>query len=285
MERRPNEESLPALDDRTRFALAQIADFADAGARLVARGQVAYGNDAMLKLAGEAIMRRLNDAVSRLDGAFLAAHPTIDWTAMTATRDIGAAAGGRYDEYWHFLATRLPTEVLKVHRILSDWASRPPPFRPGVTSVGQPDEATVAPSGNVEQVAVAIDDENFRQLVERLDDWAANAFAPNNDGPIDLMLPDGRTVRIVMSADDLSDMLVVVGTLDGALVSVMEAVRNLSDHTPYLVYGAHYALEPSTGPTLPAPDWGPTPPPGSGGRWVAYAPAPDTRSPDRPDEH
>ena len=90
-------------------------------------------------------------------------------------------------------------------------------------------------------------DLEFRQLVERLDDWVESARAPSDDGPIDLVLPGGRRVRIVMTADDLAEMYVVVGTFDGALFSVMESVRDLPDDAPYLVYGHNYLLEPRTG--------------------------------------
>jgi hypothetical protein len=251
------------LDERTRLALGQIADFAAAGAQLVTRGREAYAEDPMLRLAGEAIMRRVEDAVSRLDGAFLAAHSSIDWPAMTMTRHLSNGPAGDYGEYWEFLEARLPVEVRKVTRILDDWWPRPLPARQDGSVNDDPLRGAAPPSSDRGQSAGLIDDEDFRQLVERLNEWAGSASAPSDDGPIDVVFPSGRAVRIVMTADDLSDMLVVSGTIDGALHGFMESLRQLPDDTPYLVYGNCYSLVPSTEPTLPSWNLGLPP----GGRW------------------
>lgn len=111
-------------DERSYFALAQIEDFARAAAQLVAQGREAYDSDPMLKLAGEAIMRRFMDAVSRLDEAFMAEHPSIRWCELTMTREISQGPGGDYDGYWDYLETRLPSDALKITRILGAHSRR-----------------------------------------------------------------------------------------------------------------------------------------------------------------
>lgn len=111
-------------DERSYFALAQIEDFARAAAQLVAQGRKVYDSDPMLKLAGEAIMRRFTDAVSRLDGAFMAEYPSIRWSELTMARDISQGPGGDYDSYWDYLETRLPSDALKVTRILDAHSRR-----------------------------------------------------------------------------------------------------------------------------------------------------------------
>jgi hypothetical protein len=171
------------LDERTRLALGQIMDLAAAGAQLVTRGREAYDKDPMLSLASEAIMRRFDDAVSRLDGAFLAAHASIDWPAMTMTRHLSNGPAGDYGEYWEFLETRLPVEVRKVTRIPDDWWSRPLPARQAGSVNDDPLGGAAPPSSGRGQSAGLIDDEGFRQVVERLNEWAGSASASGDEGP------------------------------------------------------------------------------------------------------
>lgn len=49
-------------------------------------------------------MRRLDDAVARLDDEFTAAHSEVDWQAMTTARNIGADPSGRYVAWWDYLS-------------------------------------------------------------------------------------------------------------------------------------------------------------------------------------
>ncbi|WP_426244602.1 hypothetical protein [Nocardioides sp. LHG3406-4] len=241
------------LDERTISALGQIVDFAAAGAKLVRRGHEAYGHDPMLRLAGEAIMRRFDDAVLRLDEAFLAAHPSIDWAALTMTRDLDNSPAGSYVDYWEFLETSLPVEVRKVRHILDDWRSRPLPAREDDADDDHPLAVTPPPRVDRGPGPAPIDDDDFHHVVERLNEWAESATASGDDGPIDVVYPSGRMVRIVMSADDLSSMLVVSGTIDEALFHIMASLRELPEDTPYLVYGNNYTLVPSAEPTLRPP--------------------------------
>jgi uncharacterized protein with HEPN domain len=105
-------------DERSYFALGQIQDFAGAATQLVSRGREAYLCDPMLRLAGEAIMRRLDDAVSRLDATLLDEHPSIQWAQLTMTRAISDGPGGHYDAYWRYLETGLPLDARKIGQIL-----------------------------------------------------------------------------------------------------------------------------------------------------------------------
>lgn len=239
------------LDQRTIRALTQIVDFAGAGAQLVDRGPDAYVHDPMLRLACEAIMRRFDDAVSQLDELFLAAHPSIDWAGLTMTRNLGRGPGGTYDDYWEFLETCLPVEIRKVKRILDEWWSRPLPASLGSEVKAHPLAVSAPHHLDKGTGSAPINDDDFRRVVERLNDWAESATAPGDEGPIDVVYPSGRLVRIVLSAADLSDMLVVSGTIDSALLSVMDSLRKLPDDTPYLVYSNNYILVPSGEPILP----------------------------------
>ena len=72
------------MDDRTRRTLEDLLAFAAMGARLVDRGHDAYLADEALRLASEAVLRRVGDAVARLDQAFLDRQPSVRWRARRA---------------------------------------------------------------------------------------------------------------------------------------------------------------------------------------------------------
>ena len=235
------------LDERTREALAQIQNFGRAATVLVRRGEQAYDSDGMLRLAGEAILRRLDDAVAGLEEDFLAVHPEVDWASMRMVRGIREGGTRGYQEQWGYLSTGLPKDLETIERLVDAWWWRPLPG-PGDGAV----PPVVTPRG-----AGEVRDADFRALVQRLDAWTVGAYAPGDDGPIDVVLPDGRAVRIVMTARDLANMHVVQGTLDGCLISVACSVRRLPEGLPYLVYGSTYSLESSPEPTPPPSRLGP----------------------------
>ena len=241
----PEDASADRLDERTRSSLVQIQVLADVAAQLVARGKAEYLGDTMLWLAGEAILRRLDDAVSGLDESFLDRHPEIDWAAMCMARDIGSEVGEHHDAYWGFMRIRLAPEVARVARILRDWETRPlaHPVGPVASLADPPLTAGSRPGGGGCGPGPS---REFRELVERLDDWAASASAPDDNGPIHLVMPGGRRIEIVLSADDLADMMVLVATVDGALLNIKDGVRGMPDEAPYLVYGTNYLLEART---------------------------------------
>lgn len=107
-------------DDRTKQLLGDFLEFADAGARLVARGRESYDADEMLRLAAEAIVTRLGEAVARLDEAFIETHPEVRWRPMRAMRNLVAHEYGAVDHaiLWNALARDLPHEAALVRQIV-----------------------------------------------------------------------------------------------------------------------------------------------------------------------
>jgi uncharacterized protein with HEPN domain len=118
--RRRDRAQSTGLDQRTRQTLAEFLEFAEMGARLVERGRVAYDSDEMLRLAGEAIIHRIGEAVARLSDDFTQAHKTVNWRPMKGVRNILAHNYGVIDHarVWNSLETDLPREAAAVRRIL-----------------------------------------------------------------------------------------------------------------------------------------------------------------------
>lgn len=113
-------------EDRTDRLLRDILGFAEAAARIVARGRDAYDSDETLQLATEAILHKLGEAISRLPEEFIAAHPGVAWRAMKATRNLVAH---QYDQVdygilWNGIARRLPGEMEQIRTILDARRSR-----------------------------------------------------------------------------------------------------------------------------------------------------------------
>ncbi|MCR1784675.1 DUF86 domain-containing protein [Nocardioides carbamazepini] len=111
--------------DRTATTLADFLEFAALGARLVDRGKDAYDSDEMLRLASEALLHKIGEAVIRLervDPDLVAAHPEVRWRAMKGTRNRVAHDYGAvdYEIIWAALADRLPEEADHVRRILDE---------------------------------------------------------------------------------------------------------------------------------------------------------------------
>lgn len=221
-------------------ALWKIQTTGSVARRLVERGHDAYQEDDLLELAAEAIMRRLADAVAELDAELLADHPEVEWSAMQSAHALESGPEQRRTTFWSYLSTQLPSDLRAITSILDAWWWRP-----------LPGPADGDPEPVHGQVGGPIPDDDFRRAVQRLDEWTAGATAPGDEGPIDVTYPDGRKVRIHMTARDLADMRVVQGTLDGCLLSIAHAVRELPEDMPFLVYGRTYDLVPSTEPTLP----------------------------------
>jgi uncharacterized protein with HEPN domain len=108
--------------ERTTRTLDEFLEFSDAAARLVARGRHAYDNDEMLRLAAEALLHKVGEAVARLDRddpAFVAAHPEVHWKPMTGIRNLVAHNYGAVDYaiVWTALERSLPAEAVEVARI------------------------------------------------------------------------------------------------------------------------------------------------------------------------
>lgn len=109
-----------SLDGRTRQTLGDFLDFAATGSRLVARGRDAYNADEMLRLAAEAVLHRIGEAVARLSDDFTKAHPQVNWRPMKGVRNLVAHeyAAVDYTIVWNALEHDLPREAAEVRRIL-----------------------------------------------------------------------------------------------------------------------------------------------------------------------
>lgn len=105
---------------RDEKALREFLEFAAVGARLVARGREAYDRDEMLRLAAEAILHKIGEAVARLSDHVTAGHPQVNWRPMKGMRNVVAHDYGAidHDMVWNALADSLPREASKVRNIL-----------------------------------------------------------------------------------------------------------------------------------------------------------------------
>lgn len=108
--------------DRTARTLTDLLAFTAMAERLVQRGRGAYDTDETLRLAAEAILHKLGEAVSRLPERFIDEHPAVPWRAMRATRNIVAHQHEQVDYYiiWNALAHRLPKHVDQIRSLLAD---------------------------------------------------------------------------------------------------------------------------------------------------------------------
>lgn len=111
-----------SLTDRDRQTLQDFGEFAATGARLVARGRKAYDEDEMLRLAAEAILHRIGEAVGRLSDEVVATNPQVRWRPMRGMRNVVAHEYGAIDYtiVWNALADELPTEAAEVRTILAE---------------------------------------------------------------------------------------------------------------------------------------------------------------------
>ncbi|QPZ38649.1 HepT-like ribonuclease domain-containing protein [Paramicrobacterium chengjingii] len=108
------------MPERTRRVLPDLLSFAGAAERLVARGHDAYANDEVLRLASEALLHKIGEAVGKLPDDFVDAHPDVPWRAMKATRNLVAHEYEQIDYaiIWNALAVRLPASAEIIREIL-----------------------------------------------------------------------------------------------------------------------------------------------------------------------
>lgn len=111
------------LGERIRQTLDDLLDFADVGARLVERGRAAYDADEMLRLASEAILHRIGEAVARLPEDFTEYHLQVNWRPMKGMRNLVAHEYHVVDHaiIWNALVNDLPREAAAVRAILTDY--------------------------------------------------------------------------------------------------------------------------------------------------------------------
>jgi uncharacterized protein with HEPN domain len=111
-----------AQRDRIVAILNDLIRFTDTASRLVARGKNVYDSDEAVRLAAEAILHKIGEAVARLPDEFVAAHPDVAWRSMKATRNIVAHKYEQvdYEIIWNALAHRLPAEAERIRHIVVD---------------------------------------------------------------------------------------------------------------------------------------------------------------------
>jgi len=100
-----------AYGDRTVRALQDFRQFAAQAARLVARGRDPYEADEMLRLASDAIVVKLGEAVARMADAFVIDHPELPFRLIKDMRNLIAH---EYDAIrpqlvWNALERELPS--------------------------------------------------------------------------------------------------------------------------------------------------------------------------------
>ena len=76
--------------DRERLArtLRDLADFIDMAGEVTSRTRAAFDADITLRLAGEAIVTRVGEAVSRLPESFKQAHPQVPGRGTRGARHL-----------------------------------------------------------------------------------------------------------------------------------------------------------------------------------------------------
>lgn len=106
--------------ERDEQALNDLLAFGGMAANLVARGKAAYDDDVQLQLAGEAIMSRVGEAVSRLSDRLVAECPDIRFRAMRRARNLVAHNYGIVDPQivWSTLAQSLPEDIRRIQSLL-----------------------------------------------------------------------------------------------------------------------------------------------------------------------
>ena len=91
-------------------AIADLLDVCGSAERLVTRGRQAFDNDEISRLASEAIVSRLGEAVRRLPESFRDQHSSQRWAAMLGTRNLVAHDYARIDHdiIWNALQVEVP---------------------------------------------------------------------------------------------------------------------------------------------------------------------------------
>jgi uncharacterized protein with HEPN domain len=91
-------------------AIADLLEVCASADRLVARGRKVFDRDEVSRLASEAIISRLGEAVRRLPESFRDQHPSQRWSAMLGTRNLVAHEYARIDHeiIWNALRVEVP---------------------------------------------------------------------------------------------------------------------------------------------------------------------------------
>jgi uncharacterized protein with HEPN domain len=98
--------------DRERLSrtLQDLADFIDMAREVTSRTREAYDADITLRLAGEAIVSKVGEAVSRLPEDFKQANPRVPWRSIRGARNLNSQYYHRIDHHiiWLTLERELP---------------------------------------------------------------------------------------------------------------------------------------------------------------------------------
>ena len=105
-----NPVSPAAQDNRSQRTLQDLADFIEMAEVVTSRTREAYDADITLRLAGEAIVIRVGEAVSRLPETFKEMHPRIPWRSIKGARNLTSHDYHRIDSgvIWKALSRDLP---------------------------------------------------------------------------------------------------------------------------------------------------------------------------------
>lgn len=97
--------------DRNDAAVADLLEFCEQAARIVAGGRERFERDEVYPLAAEALIHRIGEATARLSEAFKADQPEIPWRDIRGMRNLVAHDYGRIDRQilWTTLERDLPT--------------------------------------------------------------------------------------------------------------------------------------------------------------------------------
>jgi uncharacterized protein with HEPN domain len=111
---------LATFGERVHDTLRDLLDFAELARELVARGKETYDGDVLNRLAAEAIVHRMGEAINRLPPAFTAAHPDVEWPLIKGMRNVVAHQCGNVDHdlLWNALSTDIPHDAAKIRAIL-----------------------------------------------------------------------------------------------------------------------------------------------------------------------
>ena len=90
--------------------LQDLADFIDMTREVTSRTREAYDADITLRLAGEAIVTRVGQAVSRLPENFKQVNPQVPWRSIKGARNLTSQYYHRIDHHiiWLTLERELP---------------------------------------------------------------------------------------------------------------------------------------------------------------------------------
>lgn len=107
--------------DRVRRILGDLITFTEIASRIVARGNDSYRSDETLRLAAEAVLHKIGEAVARLPVEFTEQHPDVPWRAIKAMRNIVAHQYEQVDYgiIWNAMTNRLPADAKRIRTILA----------------------------------------------------------------------------------------------------------------------------------------------------------------------